>query len=204
MSSFFKWGNRKIGADTLIFNMSSATDCPSLKLGLCHISNNSIAKCYARKAENLYGQKIINYRNNQAVYWQSHSADEIFQYFAGPIASRKARSKDTNFFRYNEAGDFYSQSDIQKLTIIANRLKEEFGITTYGYTARSDLDYTNRGFLVKGSGWNNEQIDGTCIVINKIEPIPEGFIECPGLKQSCANCNLCKCNLKLNIAFRKH
>jgi hypothetical protein len=199
-----KFSNHKIGSNTLIFNMGTALDCPSIKLGLCNITNNNTAKCYARKAEILYGQKIIDYRNNQAIYWQSHSADEIFQYFAGPIASRKARGKETNYFRYNESGDFHNQSDIEKLSIIGDRLKENFNITTYGYTARSDLVFANKGFLVKGSGWNSEEIDGTCIVIDKDDSVPEGFIECPGKKQSCANCNLCKCNLKLNIVFRKH
>lgn len=198
-----KWGNRKIGQDTMIFNMGTAKQCPSKRLGLCRTINQKV-KCYAEKAEIQYKEHVTDYRNNQAIYWQSHSADEIFQYFAGPIASKKARGKDTNFFRYNESGDFYTQDDIRKLTTIANRLKEDFGIITYGYSARSDLDFKDKGFIVKGSGWNNEQIDGTCIVINKDEQVPKGFLECPGHKQSCANCNLCKCNLKLNIAFRKH
>jgi hypothetical protein len=195
-----KWGNRKIGQDTLIFNMSSATDCPSLKLGLCNISTNNIAKCYALKAEKLYGQKIIDYRRSQAAEWKSKTGDTLLADFIRKIRGRKT---ETRFLRYNEAGDFNDQSDIEKLSYISRGLRE-IEVITYGYTARSDLDFTGKNFLCKGSGFINPVLNGSTIVIQKDQPVPEDYIECPGTKNSCANCNLCKCNFNFNIAFRKH
>jgi hypothetical protein len=53
-------GNRKIPKSTAIFNMSSALNCPSKKLGLCKAASQG-AKCYARKAEILYPQ-VLPYR----------------------------------------------------------------------------------------------------------------------------------------------
>ena len=44
-------GNLKIPSSTAIFNMGSATDCPSLKLGLCKAYFNGKHICYAKKAE---------------------------------------------------------------------------------------------------------------------------------------------------------
>lgn len=192
-----KWGNHKIGDDTLIFNMSSAKDCPSKKLGLCTVVNKGV-RCYADKAEVTY-KATRPYRRDQAAYWRSKSAAEI----AGDIVKRITnRRKETRYFRYNESGDFQDQSDIEKLSEVAARLKT-IGVTTYGYTARSDLNYQGINFLIKGSGFNGCP-QGTTTVVGKKEPIPEGFIECPGGKQSCAKCNLCKVEHPFNIAFRKH
>ena len=46
----FSYGNRKLPAETLIVNITSAQHCPSDKLGLCEISNI----CYAKKCERIY------------------------------------------------------------------------------------------------------------------------------------------------------
>ena len=61
---YYTIGNKKIGNDTLIFNMGSATDCPSKKLGLCRHCD----KCYALKAERQYPQ-VRPFRDRQADYW---------------------------------------------------------------------------------------------------------------------------------------
>ena len=61
-----KYGNLKLGDDTIIFNMGPALTCPSKRLNLCPIYNESLlvkAKCYAEKAEILYKDKCINYKN---------------------------------------------------------------------------------------------------------------------------------------------
>ena len=193
-----KWGNRKIGQDTMIFNMGTAQDCPSKQLGLCKLSEKGII-CYAENAEIQYKQAVINYRERQKHDWQSKSSFEILSEFISKIKSRRT---ETLYIRFNESGDFYSQNDIEKLNYIADGLRDlEPPIITYGYTARSDLDFRAIRFLCKGSGFDSEGLSGTTIVILKDELVPEGYIECPG---SCKKCNLCKCNLKLNIAFRKH
>lgn len=191
-----KFGNHKLGDDTAIFNMGTAIDCPSRRLGLCRTINQGV-RCYAEKAEIQYKDHVINARLAQAAEWKSKSGPQLLEQISRRITARR---KDTRYLRYNESGDFYEQSDIDKLSFISEGLKEQ-GITTYGYTARSDLDFRRARFLCKGSGFCKENLNGSTIVILKNQPIPEGYIECPG---SCKRCNLCKINVPHNIAFRVH
>lgn len=46
----FSYGNRKLPAETLIVNITSAQNCSSDKLGFCEISS----VCYAKKCERIY------------------------------------------------------------------------------------------------------------------------------------------------------
>lgn len=202
----FKFGNHKLGKDTIITNMSSATNCPSKKLGLCPIYNYSysienkniiITRCYALKAEQQYKEHVLKARREQEEYWNTRSVDDILNDMRKKIESRKS---ETKYFRYNESGDFKNQEDIEKLSEIAKKLNEEFSITTYGYSARSDLDFKNVNFLVKGSGHDNGN-NGTTIVVNKKEDVPKDYITCIG---SCIDCDVCKKLNKLNVAFIKH
>lgn len=198
MKNFITFGNHKLGDDTAIFNMGPALTCPAKELKMCQLI--ATCKCYAEKAEILYGERVIQHRKNQGNFWKSTDKHDILQNIFRRINARK---KETRYLRFNESGDFSIQADIEKLSYIAEALKT-INIVTYGYTARYDLDYRDIKFLVKGSGWNREEINGTTTVIGKNDSIPEGFILCPGKKQSCATCNLCKVDTKLNIAFRKH
>lgn len=193
-----KYGNHKLGDDTAIFNMSTAKDCPARKLGMCEVVNKGI-KCYAEKAEDQYPNTVPKSRQSQRDYWRNRTANEILQDFAKKI---KRRRKTTRFVRFNEAGDFHDQEDVEKLSTIAQGLGT-LGITTYGYTSRKDLDFSRASFLVKGSGHTNGN-NGTCTVIGRNDKVPDGYIECPGGEKGCSKCNLCKIDTKLNIAFRKH
>ena len=200
MSIKLKFGNHKLGDDTCIFNMGCAKDCPSKALGLCEVVNKGIT-CYAEKAENQYKEPTINYRKEQEKYWKSQDAITIAQEILNKIKNRR---KETRFVRFNESGDFWGQEDVAKLSAVAEHIKHyRDDITIYGYTARSDLDFSKAKFLVKGS-YHDKANNGKCIVIGKNESVPEGFIECPGGEQGCARCNLCKIDRKHNIAFRKH
>lgn len=190
-----KFGNHKLGDDTAIFNMGTAADCPSRKLGLCNVTNKGF-KCYALKAEQQYPNTVPNARKRQENYWRSTDAYTIAKQIKQKVDRRR---KYTRFLRFNESGDFHNQEDIEKLSNVA-RIIKPMGIITYGYTARSDLDFSNADFLVKGSGHSRGN-NGQTTVIGKNEVIPDGYIECPG---SCKKCNLCKINVPHNIAFRKH
>lgn len=194
MSIKIKYGNHKLGDDTAIFNMCAAEDCPSKKLGLCKVVEKGIT-CYADKAERIY-KHVKPYRRCQQAYWQTESATSITRDIIHKIQNRR---KETRYFRFNESGDFNDQSDVTKLSEVAARLKT-IGITTYGYSARSDLCYVGVEFLIKGSGFNGCP-NGSTTVIEKDDAIPEGYLECPG---SCKKCNLCKIDVPHNIAFRKH
>ena len=191
----FKFGNHKLPDSTLIFNMGKASDCPSRTLGLCETVNMGI-RCYAEKAEIQYSNVVPQYRDKQYAYWRTTSAEIILNDILNTINRRR---KDTKLFRFNESGDFWNQKDVNKLSHIAIGLKSK-GITTYGYTARSDLNYKDVQFLVKGS-YNDSGNNGRCIVLNKTDPVPKGYIECPG---SCKTCSICSKNNKTNVAFRKH
>jgi len=190
-----KWGNLKLGDDTGIINMGPAVSCPSLRRGLCHTVNKGI-RCYARKPEIQYKDHVLNYRKEQQAYWTLNSGEKIYLDIKDKINRRR---KKTKWLRFNESGDFFTQEDVTKLSMIAQKLKND-KVYVYGYTARSDLDFSNVHFLVKGSD-NDAGNNGRTVVIQKDEALPKGYIECPG---DCSVCNLCKIDKKVNIAFRKH
>lgn len=196
--NIIKWGNHKLGDDTAIFNMTTALECPARKKGMCDVVNRGI-KCYAEKAEIQYKNVVPAFRKKQKRWWDETPKEEILEKFAIKI---KRRRKKTRYLRFNEAGDFKSQEDVDKLSYVAAGLKP-LGITTYGYSARKDLDFSNAKFLCKGSS-HDKGNNGKTIVIEKDEPVPDGYFLCPGGIKGCAKCNLCKINTKLNIAFRKH
>lgn len=193
-----KFGNHKLGDDTAVLNMSTALDCPARKLGMCEVINKGL-KCYAEKPEQQYPNTVPAYRKAQEDYWQSTPAERILADVSGRIRRRR---KETRYFRFNESGDFNSQEDITKLSYVARGLRP-LGITTYGYTARQDLDFSGADFLVKGSG-HDKGNNGSCTIIGKDEDPPEGYLVCPGGTKGCARCNLCKIDVPHNIAFRKH
>ena len=94
-------GNKKIGKDTLIFNMGSATNCPSKKLGLCKHCD----KCYALKAEKMYPQ-VLPFRQKQEKYWLNTSIDLIIDDFVLALT----KHKNIKYVRFNESGDFHSDN----------------------------------------------------------------------------------------------
>jgi hypothetical protein len=60
-------GNHKLPKSTAIFNMASATDCPSLKLGLCSaVDENGKLFCYAKKSEAGYRPDVLPYRRKKS------------------------------------------------------------------------------------------------------------------------------------------
>ena len=127
MATFeYSIGNLKIGNDTLIFNMGSAKNCPSAKLGLCNIP-----KCYAKKAEYLY-PNVLPYRDRQEAFWLESDAFTIAENIQGAFMRHKA----LKYVRVNESGDFHSRECLNKLIAVAKMLPQ---IKFYTYTHRKDL-----------------------------------------------------------------
>ena len=179
LSKLIKWGNAKIPKETAVFNLGKASDCPSRKLGLCQCAGI----CYAFNAERQYPHCVPQYRDRQKAYWLSHSADEFLRDFKD-ILSRKINSYDS--VRFDESGDFWSQECVDKMQAIAKDLKS-LGITTYCYTARSDLDFSKCEDLhIMGSGFN---VHGQFKVINSEADHDKSVPLCPG---DCKICDLCK------------
>lgn len=173
-------GNRKIGRDTAIFNITPAATCPADKLGLCEIS----AKCYAKKAERLYPQ-VLPYRERQTEIWDKYT----FKQIADAIGTKSKRLK---YFRLNESGDFRSQDDIVKFHAVATHLWNKYRIKSYCYTARRDLALTKDSrageyLTFTTSGYQQAGF-------NSFYPVKEFSgenLECRG---DCSRCNLCKFN----------
>jgi len=186
----FTNGNRKIGKDTLIFNMNSASDCPSEKLGLCALAD----KCYAKKAEKQY-PAVLPFRRRQEKAWESTTTVEFVETFMAVVKSKK--KNPIKYFRFSESGDFKSQGDVTKMSIIARLLNEQ-GITTYGYTARNDLVLTElqKYATVQGSGFMGS---------NEFRPVMEFTGKNPQCNGSdCSKCTLCKVGRRSTIEVLVH
>jgi len=215
-------GNTKLGNDTLILNMGSAGNCPSAAMGSCKLGK----KCYALKAERLY-VGCRPYRDQQEEYWLNHTAEEIAADMVQLVTTKKRRVngklqplyKSINWLRFNEAGDFWGQSCIEKLEVIAQALRK-YKIWVYGYSARADLDFSKvYKFSCKGSGHDNgnngKTIARSKAAINEAVQLMSGgpddvdvrsiggeaFAVC---KMDCKICDLCKSFNNLNIVFPLH
>ena len=199
-------GNTKIGDDTLIFNITSATDCPSRARGMCQLSD-PLKQCYAHKPE-AFRPGCLAYRRRQAHYWARNTITQISRDFA-ELLLRFPSLKRVRFIRINEAGDFRNQGDVHKLNMIAADVNAHLvmvgrnALTWYGYSARYDLDFSScPNILIKGSGHdtgNNGKtitVDPDLLFVNS-GVTKGGYTEydgklcyiCPG---SCRTCSFCK------------
>lgn len=197
LKDHLSYGNNKLPKSTAIFNLGSATKCPSKALGLCALA----AECYAMKAEKQY-PACKPYRDRQLSYWNSADADQFTDEFL--MAIKRKRTAITAL-RVNESGDFYTQSDIDKLSAIADKLSV-FGVKVYVYTARRDLDYSNvhSNLNVMGSFITAEQKISAFIGVKDAKGHAKkmrGFYKktavCPG---DCTKCSLCQV-VKSTVVF---
>ena len=169
-------GNSKIGNDTFILNITSATDCPTKKLGLCRIPKY----CYALQPE-LRWKRALPYRREQTKIFDSLPPKEIAKQIT---VLAKGKQKKVKYLRIHESGDFRTQGDITKISKIADYLKKE-GIRVYGYTARTDLNYDkiSDNLVLNGSYF---MVDNEFIPVKEYS---ENSIKCA---TDCRICNLCK------------
>jgi len=190
LKKLLSFGNMKVGNDTAIFNMNPAFRCPSEELGLCVIAS----KCYAKKAERMY-PGTSPYRERQELYWDSIDADTFADEFIQSVSKKKNPIK---YLRVSESGDFKGQSDVDKLSDIANQLGKH-NIVVYTYTARKDLDFSkkSKNLIVNGSGF---MVSNNFYIIKEKEDKSDKFL-CPG---GCLKCNLCKEEKSRNIAVLEH
>ena len=188
LKSLLSSGNTKIPSSTAIFNMSSATDCPSLRLGLCAAVKAGV-KCYAKKSEVACRPQVLPYRRKQENYWKRIDAGKFALDFLA-INATKVQNPYTAL-RFNEAGDFHSQECLDKADSIA-RILSDFGVVTYCYTSRSDLDFSKvKSLVVMGSGFRKDGIKSEFKIIPKGTKKPKGYGLCP------MDCNICtRCHVK--------
>ena len=210
-------GNPKIGRDSLIFNLCPASlDCPGERHGLCACASI----CYAKKSELLYNS-VLTYRLRQKAYWESNDYRKIANDFSDLLANKRTKNpatgklealyKSIKYLRINEAGEFDTQADINKLDAVAIILKKRFGLKTYTYTTRSDLEFRHTHFAVKGSGHSRGN-SGRCDVRspeqveqgrvgNKYHEDGKTWTICPG---DCSKCKLCKEFNNIDVVFVAH
>ena len=177
----------------MILNMGAASDCPSVKLGLCPLRNPK--QCYALKAERLW-PNVLPFRRKQEAYWMNTDARQIAKDI---LHLNSLLEKPACFLRFSEAGDFYEQADVDKMRGIADYILESNSpLLMYGYTARSDLDFSGfpKNIVVNGSGF---MLDNTFMVVDELSDNTR--FHCPG---DCRICNLCKHNSHKLIEVKKH
>jgi len=186
LSELITAGNIKIPSTTGIFNMGSATDCPSKAMGFCQAVVKGKSVCYAKKAEVAYRPDVLPFRRRQEEYWKNTSAERFATDFI-MLNMFKAR-RPFNALRFNESGDFWSQECVDKAERIASILKR-YGVTCYCYTSRKDLDFSHcHNLVVHGSGFKHEGMRGTFLMVLNKKDRPSGFGICKG---SCKECKRC-------------
>jgi len=217
LKSLIQAGNLKLPKTTAIFNMSSATECASLKLGLCKAVielKKAMAKsgklerknvCYAVKSERPYRPGVKPYRDRQGEYWLSVSAEDFVFQFMRINGTKKVKYDK---IRLNEAGDFHSQECVDKAERIAKLLKQFVGVTVYCYTSRDDLDFSKVKHLVVNRSLNLLEeykpvkgLKNEFLMIPKEmgkdpKQWPKGYAKCP------ADCNICdRCSIPGKKSF---
>lgn len=189
-------GNLKIPSNIAIFNFSSATDCPSDKLGLCAAKKAGV-KCYAKKSERGYRKFVLPYRRRQGKFWKSITAEEFVGQFL-MVNSRKLNPFIA--IRFSESGDFNNQEELNKAEKIA-QLLARFRIKVYCYSSRKDLDFSKcKNLIVSGSGFTKKGISNIFQIIKEEKDKPSGYGMCPG------NCRICnRCQIRgMKTAILKH
>jgi len=185
LDGLLRAGNTKIPNTTAIFNMSSATDCPSRLRGICKAVIDGKNICYAKKSEREYRPNVLPFRRRQTGYWLTITPEKFVSHFL--IINATKRDKFDKI-RLNEAGDFHSQACVDKAEKIA-RLLKKFDITVYCYTSRHDLEFKNvRTLVVNGSNFQKAGVINEFKMVPKGEKPPKGYKECP---MNCKKCDRC-------------
>lgn len=177
----FSYGNRKLPSHTLIVNITSAKNCPSEKLGFCVCSK----VCYAKKCERIYKAYLEkNLLIESYMYlWSDEDIKEILLYYIlyAPIKIK--------YVRLNEAGDFPDQQTVERWSRIGRWLYKVFGIKTYCYTCREDLNFTGVNFIVNSSSLRLKAHRWfICVNKERFLQLPKEAVKCKG---DCKICKLC-------------
>ena len=203
-------GNKKIGKDTLIFNMGSATNCAAKKKGLCDID------CYAKKAEVQY-PAVLPAREHQEQYWLTMPVNTIVADIAKVVKSKRHPLK---YVRVNESGDLHSEACLHKLIMIAEALPN---LKFYTYTHRSDLidndtfNFIPSNLVVNTSNFKREGLNQFKAVKvetkfrsyqgkskeikTELKTISNSNFNCGG---DCSKCSLCKVSHGKDIYVAYH
>lgn len=186
------YGNAKLPKNTLIFNHTTATDCPSKEF--CPY----VKQCYARRDERMYkAYKARNQRN--ADWFKTASLQDLKDVFAIYIQEASKNFPITTV-RLNEAGDFLDQKAIETFNLLSTWLKETYNITVYAYTCRIDLDFSKRTFLLNASRTEVNSYDRhfKCTPTKEFKELTKKDVKCYG---DCKLCRICYQNKFKGIVY---
>jgi hypothetical protein len=197
LNTLMRSGNTKLPSSTGIFNMSSATDCPSQRRGKCKACQQG-AKCYALKSENEMRKAVLPFRRRQEFYWKNVTAKEFVSEFVFLNAQKEV---PYTAIRFNEAGDFHSQYCVDKLEEIAMMLRR-FGVRVYCYTSADDLDFSKvHHAIITGSNFKKTGISNTFRIVRDVKKERlKGESVCKG---DCRVCRLCLMH-NMKVIVKKH
>lgn len=212
MKNAFTFGNSKLPKTTAIFNITTASQCPSAALGLCPIvaegkrrnaSHSGMWLCYAFRPEQ-FRTNVRDHRTFQQAWWDTVTPEQFVTRLRHEAGKRRITA-----LRFNEAGDFRSNADIEKANAIATLLHEQDpSFNVYCYTARRDLDWSNApSLIVRGSGFNVDDhgntLDGSFNLLPKGQEYHKapGTFLCPG---SCKTCHACLSNRFSHVFVAEH
>lgn len=179
-------GNHKMPMSHVILNITSATDCPSDKLGYCHCS----IQCYA-KLEEIRWKTVRNNRQIIQQFFRDCTYEQLRDLVFGYINLYQLEYPITHL-RVNECGDFPNQKWVQWIDELAKELSGS-GIVIYCWTARKDLDFSNVSFIVNASNVGVKHSSRLFLatkqeVFDRLE-VGKHEHKCPG---NCRICNVCR------------
>lgn len=179
----FANGNSKLPKNHLIINMTTATSCPAEKF--CQL----VKVCYAKKCERIY-TSYLNKNLSLESFFKNTTAAAVIELVELYLLLAPATAKIKKV-RLNEAGDFISQYHVDMFDYIAGYLNKNYGIETYCYTCRIDLDFSaTRHLIINASRPEVNKYNRIFRGMPKDEfkALPKKAVKCKG---DCKICSIC-------------
>lgn len=143
--SVFSYGNKKLPRNTMIFNLTTAMNCPSK---LCKFFDT----CYAKAGDNKNINPALSGLRNQFML-KYITIKEFLKLIEMYIEYAPMRIKR---IRLSESGDFSTQQQVDIAKKLAAHLKKKYNIDTVVYTAQP-FDFSGNELIVNAS---NEKVIG--------------------------------------------
>ena len=143
--SVFSYGNKKLPRNTMIFNLTTAMNCPSK---LCKF----FGLCYAKAGDNKNINPALSGLRNQFML-KYITIKEFLKLIEMYIEYAPMRIKR---IRLSESGDFSTQQQVDVAKKLAAHLKKKYNIDTVVYTAQP-FDFSGNELIVNAS---NEKVIG--------------------------------------------
>ena len=143
--SVFSYGNKKLPRNTMIFNLTTAMNCPSK---LCKFFDT----CYAKAGDNKNINPALSGLRNQFML-KYITIKELLKLIEMYIEYAPMRIKRISL---SESGDFSTQKQVDVAKKLAAHLKKKYNIDTVVYTAQP-FDFSGNELIVNAS---NEKVIG--------------------------------------------